>query len=162
MGGIYVRSQSLESKPISRAVLDFLCGFSCFCDREGDFPLHTPASGHPTLCGFRVSGLLLRRVLLRQINIDGPCSGSFLLALGGFLPAIAINRLGMAWTAPPFLLFYLLASSFGIAIGFTVGSLATRRRMPYAVGLGLIAAGGRSSLSSKQSRSGWIVRPTKP
>jgi hypothetical protein len=52
------------------------------------------------------------------------------------LPAIAVNRLGMAWTAPPFLLFYLLASSFGIAIGFAVRSLATGRKMSYAVVLG--------------------------
>jgi hypothetical protein len=71
----------------------------------------------------------------------GRVRAAFLLALGGFLPGIAINVLGMGWTAPPFLFFYLLASSFGIAMGFGVRSLATRRKMAYALALGLISAG---------------------
>jgi hypothetical protein len=80
------------------------------------------------------SWMLLRIPLLSSRSIAFP------LALGGLLPAIAIQRLGMAWTAPPFLLFYLLASSFSVAIGFAVRSLATTRKMSYAVVLGLISA----------------------
>ncbi len=71
----------------------------------------------------------------------GRIQTTFLLAFSGFLPAMAINRLGMAWTAPPFLLFYLLAAAFGIGVGVAVRSLATSSKMPYAVALGIVSVG---------------------
>jgi thiol-disulfide isomerase/thioredoxin len=79
------------------------------------------------------------------------------LAAGGFLPAITINLLGLAGTAPPFLSFYLIASSCGIVTGFAVRSLATRRKMIYVVGLGLISAGATFGIVFK-GISWWVDR----
>jgi thiol-disulfide isomerase/thioredoxin len=128
-------------KVISQGVLDFFCGFVAFVIvKEVSHLTRQHQDIRPFVLSACLAFFCAGFYCARSIS-KGRVRPAFLLALGGFLPAIAINRLGMAWTAPPFLLFYLLASSFGIAIGFTVGSLATRTRMPYAVALGMISAG---------------------
>jgi hypothetical protein len=133
--------KGLEPKVIFQAVLHLFCGFVAFVIVKAVSHL---TRQHQDIRPFVLSACLAffcaGFYCARSIS-KGGVRAAFLLALGGFLPAIAINRLGMAWTALPFLFFYLLASSFGIAMGFGVRSLATRRKMTYALALGLISAG---------------------
>jgi thiol-disulfide isomerase/thioredoxin len=133
--------KSLEPQTISRAAWDFFFGFLAFVIVKETSHL---TRQHQDIRPFVLSACLVFFCAgfyrARSIS-NGGVQAAFLLALGGFLPGIAINLLGMAWTAPPFLFCYLLGSSFGIAMGFVVRLLATRRKMSYALALGLISAG---------------------
>src|SRR5258708_32872628 len=108
--------KSLGPKAISRAAWDFLFGFAAFAVVKETSHL---TRQHQDIRPFVVSACLafFCAGLYRARSISkGRVRAALLLGLGGLLPPIAINRLGMAWTAPPFLQFYFLASSFGIAI----------------------------------------------
>jgi CubicO group peptidase (beta-lactamase class C family)/cytochrome oxidase Cu insertion factor (SCO1/SenC/PrrC family) len=132
--------KNLEPKTISLAAWNFFFGFVAFVIvKETSHFTRQHQDIRPFVLSACLAFFCAGFYCARSIP-KGRVRAAFLLALGGFLPAIAINRLGMAWTAPPFLFFYLLASSFGIAMGFGVRSLATRRKMAYAVALGLISA----------------------
>src|SRR5260370_35928716 len=106
--------RSLEPKAISRAAWNFLFGFAAFVVVKETSHL---TRQHQDIRPFVLSACLafFCAGFYRAGSVSkGRIQTTFLLAFGGFLPAMAINRLGMAWTAPPFLLFYLLAAAFGI------------------------------------------------
>ncbi len=128
-------------KAISRALLDFFCGFGAFVIVKEVSHL---TRQHQDIRPFALSAFLAFFCVgfyCARSTSKGRLRSALLLALGGLSPAMAINLLGMAWTARPFLLFYLLASSFGIAMGFAVRALADGGKMRYGLALALISAG---------------------
>ena len=62
------------------------------------------------------------------------------VALGGILPAVTINRLGIALTGSSFFLSFLLASLVNAVSGVLFRSLVSRARMKYALVLGCLWA----------------------
>ncbi len=62
------------------------------------------------------------------------------VALGGILPAVTMNRLGIALTGSSFFISLLLASFLNAALGVLFRSLITRARMKYALVLGCLWA----------------------
>ena len=59
----------------------------------------------------------------------------FLIAIGGIAPVLAMNRLGMAFTAPPFILSFLGLSVCAVMLGVAIMSLHARKKTKYAAGL---------------------------
>jgi hypothetical protein len=94
--------KGLEPKVIFQAVLHVFCGFVAFVIVKAVSHL---TRQHQDIRPFVLSACLAffcaGFYCARSIS-KGGVRAAFLLALGGFLPAIAINRLGMAWTALPF------------------------------------------------------------
>jgi thiol-disulfide isomerase/thioredoxin len=130
-------SQSDElrtQKPSLRAIFDFLWGFiafaaamvvSCFFVDIRPFLLATClafiAAGFYR-GGIRSSGSQSNPSLLIAVFV----------ALGGILPALIVNRLGVAWTERPFLVLFMLASSVDAALGVLLRSLIARQWIRYA------------------------------
>ena len=63
---------------------------------------------------------------------------SLFVALGGILPAVAMNRLGIALTGSSFFISLLLASIVNAVLGVLFRSLISRARMKYALVLGCL------------------------
>jgi thiol-disulfide isomerase/thioredoxin len=124
--------------PLSTAIFDVLWGFVAFAVvmvvsylyqdirpfllatclafiGAGFYRAGTPSTGTP-------SKRLLRTALF--------------VAFGGIFPAVIMNRLGVALTDPPFLIFFLLASSLDAALGILLRSLISREKMKFALVLG--------------------------
>ena len=62
------------------------------------------------------------------------------VALGGILPAVTMNRLGIAFTGSSFFISFLLASFVNAVLGVLFRSLISRARMKYALVLGCLWA----------------------
>ncbi len=62
------------------------------------------------------------------------------IALGGILPAVTMNRLGIALTGSSFFISFLLASFVNAVLGVLFRSLISRARMKYALVLGCLWA----------------------
>jgi thiol-disulfide isomerase/thioredoxin len=62
------------------------------------------------------------------------------VAIGGILPAVIVNRLGLAWTDLHFLILFIVASSVDAALGVLLRSLIAGERTKYAALLGSIWA----------------------
>lgn len=65
---------------------------------------------------------------------------ALLVALGGIVPAIVINRLGMSWTAPHLLSLYIAMSAASVVLGASTRTLILLGRMGSAALLGGISA----------------------
>jgi thiol-disulfide isomerase/thioredoxin len=55
------------------------------------------------------------------------------VGLGGILPAVAMNRLGLAWTDIPFVLLFMLATLLDVALGILLRSLISQHKMKHAL-----------------------------
>jgi thiol-disulfide isomerase/thioredoxin len=78
--------------------------------------------------GTQSTGTQSKRLLLKALFV----------AVGGILPAISMNMLGVALTGSPFLAFFLLACSLNAALGTLLRSLISREKMRDAVVTGSI------------------------
>jgi thiol-disulfide isomerase/thioredoxin len=63
---------------------------------------------------------------------------ALLVALGGILPAIIMNLLGIALTSSPFFVSFMLAGTLNAALGIVLRSLISRNKMKHALSLGCI------------------------
>jgi thiol-disulfide isomerase/thioredoxin len=66
-------------------------------------------------------------------------TSALLVALGGIMPAIVINRLGMSWTAPHLLFLFVVTSTASVALGASLRTLILLGRMRLALSLGGIS-----------------------
>ncbi|HWS16807.1 MAG TPA: TlpA disulfide reductase family protein [Candidatus Elarobacter sp.] len=69
---------------------------------------------------------------------QGRLRTALFVGLGGILPAITMNRLGIAWTDIPFVALFMLASLLDAALGILLRSLISRDKMKHALVLGCI------------------------
>jgi hypothetical protein len=66
-------------------------------------------------------------------------ASALLVALGGIMPAIVINRLGMSWTSPHLLFLFVVTSTASVALGASLRTLILLGRMRLALSLGGIS-----------------------
>ena len=125
-----------DKRPISGAMFDLLCGFVAFVAAllvsalyVDIRPFLLATSLAFIIAGFYRSGIRLAGTQSRLLT-------ALLVALGGIVPAVIMNRYRLAWTEPPFLVIFMVASSLAAALGVLLRSLIARQRMKYAVLLG--------------------------
>ncbi|HEY2168002.1 MAG TPA: TlpA disulfide reductase family protein, partial [Candidatus Angelobacter sp.] len=130
------QSDQLETRrPTSRAMFDLLCGFIAFVAAMLVSALYVDIRPFllATSLGFIIVGFYRGGTRLAG---QSRLLTALLVALGGILPAIIVNRLRFAWTELPFLIIFTLASPLAVAVGGLLRSLIVRQRTAYAVLLG--------------------------
>jgi thiol-disulfide isomerase/thioredoxin len=138
-------SQSDELRtqnPFLRAMFDFLWGFIAFAAAMvvSFFYLDIRPFLLATCVAFIAAGFYRGGIRSTGSQSKPLLPTGIFVALGGILPAVIVNRLGLAWTDLPFLVLFMLASSVDAALGVLLRSLIARERMKYAALLGSIWA----------------------
>jgi thiol-disulfide isomerase/thioredoxin len=132
-------SQSDEAKvkrPPSGAMFDLLWGFVAFVAALLVSALYVDIRPFllATSLAFIVAGFY--RSGKRSAGTQSRLLTALLVALGGIVPAIIVNRLRFAWTELPFLIIFTLASPLAVAVGGLLRSLIALQRTAYAVLVG--------------------------
>src|ERR1035437_703516 len=140
--------QGFQKKTATAVALDALCGFLAFVfvmlvsflTRE-----HQDIRSFllATSVGFFLVGWLRGRASSAYVR-------SILVAVCmGVAPAVAMNRLRMALTAPPFLLMYVTLGCLAAVVGISVAALRARNNSRYALVLGGVFALAASGIIFK-------------
>lgn len=125
--------------PFSAAIIDLLCGFAAFVVAMAVSFVYLDIRPFllATCLAFIAAGFY--RGGTRSASQSKPLlPTAVFVAIGGILPSVIVNRLGLAWTDLPFFVLFIVASSVNAALGVMLRSLITGERMKYAALLGCI------------------------
>jgi thiol-disulfide isomerase/thioredoxin len=128
--------------PFAIAIFDVLWGFAAFAVVMLVSFLYLDMRPFllATCLAFIGAGFYRARTRSPRTQSKLIASAALFVALGGTLPAVAVNRLGLAWTDLPFLVLFIVASLLDAVLGVLLCALIARGRMKYAALLGSIWA----------------------
>jgi thiol-disulfide isomerase/thioredoxin len=133
--------------PFSLAIFDVLWGFTAFAVvivvsffYQDMRPFLLAACLAFFGAGFYRAGIQSNGMPSSEMPLKRLLQAALFVALGGILPAVIMNRLGIALTGSSFFISFLLASFLNAALGVLLRLFISRDKMKYALVLGCFCA----------------------